>query len=546
MKKLICWACILVMLLTAVPAMADNTRRSGQYTYQIKGNGTITITEFHWGMNNGDIYIPNMIDGYTVTAIGDEAFKRDVMRRNGFGRPKNDFETVSLTIPDSIKSIGQKAFWNATLSEINLPDNVQSIGYGAFVGNPSIKFKISSKHPYFAVINGVLYSKANKELLAYTHMDETYNQYNHYSYVVPDGILSIGDYAFYRDYQAEAAVAYKNEYFISSERIELPASVQRIGDYAFSGFRFDKGSIIMPANLKSIGASAFEDAAGHIRDDIVIPSGVTSIGKAAFQRSELLFFPDGEYKGIVFPEDCAVAAIEEDTFRDCGNGIYVNTTNIHRVGSYAFYNAQTVDWPHIESIDDWGEYAFSYKGEISWLSDDYVYGGENIRYGTVLRNCGKEDYMNAERLSMIFNEIGFVYDTNSIPVSYEDFMHILKENGIPASCEEDVARFLEKYNIPFSFGKNSVSFSSKLTTIPAGFELTVPLPDTVKAISSHAFNSVVTDYRLSSSLTNIAVDAFPKGSTFVVDEGSYAELWCGENGFGYSIEGQDNLDWLNN
>ena len=49
--------------------------------------------------------------------------------------------------------------------------------YGAFVGNPSIQFKISSKHPYFAVINGALYSKANKELLAYTHMDETYSEY---------------------------------------------------------------------------------------------------------------------------------------------------------------------------------------------------------------------------------------------------------------------------------------------------------------------------------------------------------------------------------
>lgn len=513
MKKLICWACILVMLLTAVPAMADNTRRSGQYTYQIKGNGTITITKFHWGKDTDDIYIPNMIDGYTVTAIGDEAFKRDVMRRNGFGRLENDFETVSLTIPDSIKSIGQKAFWNATLSEINLPDNVQSIGYGAFVGNPSIKFKISSKHPYFAVINGALYSKANKELLAYTHMDETYDQYNHYSYVVPDGILSIGDYAFYRDYEAEKA---KDErYFIDSERIELPASVQRIGDYAFSGFRFDKGSIIMPANLKSIGASAFEDAAGYIKDDIVIPSGVTSIGKAAFQRSKLLFFPEGEYKGIVFPEDCAVAAIEEDTFRDCGNSIYVNTMNIHRVGSYAFYNAQTVYWPHIESIDDWGEYAFAY------------------RYGTVLRGL--------EEASRYFaKDYKYFEDVLGIPAAYfedDDDAFGMAAEYVAMCGGRDVLSLLEE---------NQVFLSSKVTTIPEGFELTILLPDTVKAISSHAFNSVVTDYRLSSSLTNIAVDAFPKGSTFVVDEGSYAELWCSENGFGYSIEGQDNLDWLNN
>ena len=397
--------------------MADNTRRSGQYTYQVKGNGTITITKFQWGKDTDDIYIPNMIDGYTVTAIGDEAFKRDVMRRNGFSWERNNnFETVSLTIPDSIKSIGQKAFWNATLSEINLPDNVQSIGYGAFVGNPSIKFKISSKHPFFAVINGALYSKANKELLAYTHMDETYSQYNHYSYVVPDGILSIGDYAFYRDYQAEAAVAYKNEYYISKERIELPASVQRIGDYAFSGFRFDKGSIIMPVNLKSIGASAFEDAAGNFEDDIVIPSGVTSIGKAAFQRSEL-FYTYGKHGYIVFPEDSAVAAIEEDTFRDCGDSIYVNTTNIHRVGPYAFYNASDVKWQHIESIDDWGEYAFDYKRKTYWSSD--------YQYGSLLKICGKEDYMNAEELYAM----GFV---------------------------------------------SNVSFSSKLATIPAGFELTVP------------------------------------------------------------------------
>ena len=530
MKKLICWACILVMLLTAVPAMADNTRRSGQYTYQIKGNGTITITKFHWGKDTDDIYIPNMIDGYTVTAIGDEAFKRDVMRRNGFGRPENDFETVSLTIPDSIKSIGQKAFWNATLSEINLPDNVQSIGYGAFVGNPSIKFKISSKHPYFAVINGVLYSKANKELLAYTHMDETYSQYNHYSYVVPDGILSIGDYAFYRDYEAEKA---KDErYFIDSERIELPSSIQRIGDYAFSGFRFEDGSIIMPENLKSIGASAFKDAAGYIKDDIVIPSGVTSIGKAAFQGSELLS-TYGEYRYIVFPEDCAVAVIEEDTFRDCCNLIYVNTTNIHRVGSYAFYNALAVDWSHIKSIDDWGEYAFAYKDEISRSSDDYVYGGENIRYGTVLRGL--------EGASRYFaKDYKYFEDVFGIPAAYfedDDDAFGMAAEYVAMCGVHDVSSLLEE---------NQVFLSSKVTTIPEGFELTILLPDTVKAISSHAFNSVVTDYRLSSSLTNIAVDAFPKGSTFVVDEGSYAELWCSENGFGYSIEGQDNLDWLNN
>lgn len=90
-------------------------------------------------------------------------------------------------------------------------------------------------------------------------------------------------------------------------------------------------------------------------------------------------------------------------------------------------------------------------------------------------------------------------------------------------------------------------FSPQLTTIPTGLNPKCSsLPSTVTAIQTKAYTDVVTNFRLSTSLTDIAVDAFPKGSTFIVDAGSYAELWCSENGFGYSIEGQDNLDWLNN
>lgn len=93
---------------------------------------------------------------------------------------------------------------------------------------------------------------------------------------------------------------------------------------------------------------------------------------------------------------------------------------------------------------------------------------------------------------------------------------------------------------------DAVSFSRRFTEIPAGFELYVTLPDTIKSITSNAYRHKVTDYRLPASLERIAVDAFPKGSTFIVDAGSYAELWCSENGFGYSIEGQeDDLSWLN-
>ena len=68
MKKILALVLACVLLLTALPALADNVRTSGLYTYEIKGNGTITITDFDWKANgDADIYIPNLIDGYTVT-----------------------------------------------------------------------------------------------------------------------------------------------------------------------------------------------------------------------------------------------------------------------------------------------------------------------------------------------------------------------------------------------------------------------------------------------------------------------------------------------
>ena len=113
MKKLLSVLLVCLLVMAVLPAMADNDRTSGPYTYEIKGNGTITITDFDWSQNEGDIFIPNMIDGYTVTAIGDEAINR---------RPSSK-ERISITLPDSITSIGDFAFSYNNLGSINIPES---------------------------------------------------------------------------------------------------------------------------------------------------------------------------------------------------------------------------------------------------------------------------------------------------------------------------------------------------------------------------------------------------------------------------------------
>ena len=143
MKRIVTVLLVCVLMLTTAPAMADNVRTSGLYTYTIKGNGSATIVGFNWAKNYGDVYIPNMLDGYTVTAIGDNAFACEKQQSN----------QVDVQIPDTIKSIGNLAFANANIKSINISTNLQHIGGGAFMGCNECAYKIAPNHPIFTVMD---------------------------------------------------------------------------------------------------------------------------------------------------------------------------------------------------------------------------------------------------------------------------------------------------------------------------------------------------------------------------------------------------------
>ncbi len=136
------------IFLTVLLAMADNVKTSGDFQYTLKGNGTATIVGYT-GDDGTDIIMPKMIDGYTVTTIGENAFAFDSLWGHDI--------SVTVTLPDTITAIESKAFANRPLSSINIPDCVEYIGYGAFMRSYDIQFRMSYDHPYFATINGSLY-----------------------------------------------------------------------------------------------------------------------------------------------------------------------------------------------------------------------------------------------------------------------------------------------------------------------------------------------------------------------------------------------------
>ena len=129
-------------------------------------------TIFHPGkIQNGAFRVP---DG--VNRIGDSAF----------------FDCTSLTsviIPKSVTSIGSLAFLGCIrLTNVTIPDGVTSIGDAAFAGS-STSVNVSRENKNYCSVDGGLYNKQKTTIL---HPGKIQNG----TFRVPDGVTSIGDYAF--------------------------------------------------------------------------------------------------------------------------------------------------------------------------------------------------------------------------------------------------------------------------------------------------------------------------------------------------------------
>ena len=256
------------------------------------------------------ITIPN-----SVTSIGEESFA-------------GCDNLTSITIPDSVISIEKRAFEGCiNLSSITIPNSVTSIGTWAF-----------SHCSNLTSIN-IPNSVTIIEEKAFSYCEKLP------SITISNSVKSIGEAAFFC--------------CTNLASINIPNSVTRIGGEAFLGC-YNLTSITIPNSVTSIGFGAFSQCSNLI--SITIPYSVTSIGENAFSSCSNLTSIIVDKGNIIYDSrDNCNAVIETKNnilIAGCQNSIVPNSVTSIGYGAFeGCKNLTSITIPN--SVTSIGKRAFA-------------------------------------------------------------------------------------------------------------------------------------------------------------------------------------------
>ena len=285
--------------------------------------GTATKQYYSSGITNyATYYIPSSLK--TVTVTGGNIL---------YGAFYGCTSLTSITLPDSITSIGSKAFYGCSSLQYNEYDN------GYYLGN--------NTNPYVVLVKAKSKDITSCQINANTKFigeDAFYGCNNLSSIIIPDGVTSIGTQAFFD--------------CGNLTNIIIPNSVTSIGTSAFAGCgslqynEYDNGyylgnetnrylvfvkakSAISSCNINSgtkfIYCFAFNN--NNSLTSITIPDSVISIGDNSFSKCRSL-------ASITIPE--SVTSIGSGAFEGCNS-----LTSIHYGGTKLQW------WLEISKGPDW-------------------------------------------------------------------------------------------------------------------------------------------------------------------------------------------------
>ncbi len=314
------------------------TFTSGDYEYALLDDGTVEITGYNGKAEK--LTIPNMLNGKKVTSIDDRAFYRcDSL--------------ISIIIPDSVAKISANPFaYCSTLKSIF----------------------VSSEHPYFFAIDGVLFRKADSCLISYPKGRE-YTTYN-----IPQGITAIGNSAFFCCDSLisvaipDSVISIRDSAFScckSLTSITIPDSVTSIGDCAFS-LCDSLTSITIPDSVEQIGTNPFT-VCSALKSISVSPEHpyFATIDGVLFRKADkaLISYPAG-ISSSTYTIPQGITAIGDSAFYYCDSLTSVSIPDsVTSIGDNAFYFCESLTSVTIpDSVTAIGDSAFSYCDSLTSVS----------------------------------------------------------------------------------------------------------------------------------------------------------------------------------
>ena len=394
MKKLsvILLGTLLCVCIALLPMEAQAAEKEGYLTYTIT-DGEVTITDCDEDAK-GKIVIPDTIEGYPVTKIGEGAFwdctgiKEIVVPDSITVIPNAAFrecETLEkITLPEGLTSIGNGAFYECEyLASIDIPESVTSIGGGAF--------RFCRKLSAITIPNGIQEIKdstfASCNSLTDVTIPDSVTTIGAEAFsgcplssdfVLPKNISSIGDGAFGRG--CGITIPKDHPYFTVDEygvlfnrdktrlvlalspikgKYEVPEGVQTIQGWAFGGCKA-MTEIVFPNTVTEIGPYAL---CGIGAASVRLPEGLTTIEEGLLATCKNLI--------SVYISD-SVTRIERKAFEfNYDLRVIRFSDNLQYIGEWAFQNVymQSVTLP--DTLQEIAKGAFS---TCSSLSNVYFYG----------------------------------------------------------------------------------------------------------------------------------------------------------------------------
>lgn len=259
---------------------------------------------------------------------------------------------VSVTIPLGIQKIDQEVFKdNLQLEDISVPESVKFIGQRAFTNTPWLESK-GEEQSLVVINNNLIYANNCPKKV-----------------IIPNRVKRICGWAFANCFEVEHLVfeqdiiielyAFRN--CINIKDVEIKGQVYKLTSIQ------DRDNSDLPDNVRQIFSDCLNcyktdeqyrliECTGNIRD-INLISGFGIIGDSSFQMSNLL-------TNIILPDDISV--IQKGAFEQCKWLETVNNMkNVRVIEKQAFsrcYSLVSIDLP--EELEYLGEKSFEYCSKL--------------------------------------------------------------------------------------------------------------------------------------------------------------------------------------